>query len=62
MNASREYRRRNKYRLCLNDELFDQFSRAEPFEGARVRPARKKYLFKLLKYKRRAKGMSLSRS
>ena len=56
MNALREYQRRNKYRLCLIDELHDQLSLAEPFEGARVRASRKKHLLKLFKYKRRAKG------
>ncbi len=62
MNDFRDYRRRNKYRLCLNDELHDQLSLAEPFEGARIRPARKRHLLKLLRYKRQAKGIGLSRS
>ncbi|MFJ2549522.1 hypothetical protein ACIOVF_24090 [Pseudomonas sp. NPDC087612] len=62
MNAFREYRRRNKYRLCLIDELYFQLNLAEPFEGARVRAARMRHLLKLFKYKRRAKGISLSRS
>ncbi|WMN19257.1 hypothetical protein QL104_07570 [Pseudomonas piscis] len=61
MNAFNEYRCRNKYLLALIDELHYQLALAEPFEGARVRATRKKHLFKLFKYKRRAKGISLSR-
>lgn len=61
MNAFREYRRRNKYLLSLIDEM-RIIDRAEPFEGARIRSARKKHLLKLFKYKRRARGISLSRS
>ncbi|GLO14732.1 hypothetical protein PPUJ20028_33150 [Pseudomonas putida] len=62
MNAFHEYRRRHKYLLCLIDELHGQLSLAEPVEGARVRPARKMYLIKLFKYKRRGKGISLLRA
>jgi len=61
MNAFHEYRRRNKYLLALIDEMHYQLAQAEPFEEARVRPARKKRLFKLFKYKRRAKGIGISR-
>lgn len=62
MNAFHEYRRRNRYRLCMIDEIHDQLGRATPFDGARIRASRKKYLLKLFKYKRRASGISLSRS
>ncbi|EST14591.1 hypothetical protein EDP1_3765 [Pseudomonas putida S610] len=57
MNASREHRRRHKYRLCMIDEVHDQIGKAIPCEDTKVRPSRKKYLFKLFKYKRRAKGV-----
>jgi hypothetical protein len=46
--------------MALIDEMHWQLVQAEPIEGARVRAARKKHLFKLFKYKRRAKGISLS--
>ncbi len=62
MNSFHEYRRLNKYRLCMIDEIHDQLGRATPFDGARIRDSRKKYLLKLFKYKRRANGISLSRS
>lgn len=54
MITYREYRRRSKYRLCMIDEISDQLASAEPFEGAKLRPARQKYLLKLFRYKRRA--------
>ncbi|WPE28621.1 hypothetical protein PshuTeo1_43780 [Pseudomonas hunanensis] len=62
MNAYREYRRRHKYRLCMIDEIHDQLGRATPFDGAKIRSPRKRYLLKLFKYKRRAQGISLSRN
>ncbi|NWL48395.1 hypothetical protein DM819_21635 [Pseudomonas hunanensis] len=62
MNAFREYRRRQKYRMCVIDEIHDQLGRATPFDEAKVRPSRKRYLLKLFKYKRRAQGISLSRN
>ncbi|WP_175649467.1 hypothetical protein [Pseudomonas sp. Marseille-P9899] len=58
MSAFREYRRRNEYRLSLIDELHYQLCKAEPFEGAKIRVVRNKYLLKLFRYKRRAKGAS----
>lgn len=62
MNALRDYYRRNVYLSNLIDEMHYQLNLAEPFEGARVRGARKRHLLKLFKYKRRAKGISLSHS
>ena len=56
MNAYREYRRRNKYLLCMIDETHYMLTRMEPQEGSKVRPSRVAHLRKLLRYKRRAKG------
>lgn len=60
MTTYREHRRRNKYRLCMIDEIHDQLGRATPFEDAKIRASRKKYLLKLFKYKRRAQGINNS--
>ncbi len=62
MDALHKYRRRNKDLQCLIDELHYRLHLAEPFEGARVRAVRKRHFLKLFKYKRRAKGVSLSHS
>lgn len=40
----------------MADEIHYQVCLATPFEGAKIRSARKKYLYKLLRYNRRAKG------
>ena len=60
MNAIRDYYRRHVYLSNLIDETHYFLNRMEPHEGARVRPARLSHARKLLRYKRRAKGVSLS--
>lgn len=62
MNAIRDYYRRHLYLSNLIDEAHYLLSRMEPHEGARVRPTRLSHALKLLRYKRRAKGISLWRS
>jgi len=56
MSTIRDYRRRNAYLLHLIDEVHCLLTRMEPFECARVKPARVRHLSKLMRYKRRAKG------
>ncbi|ANY85973.1 MULTISPECIES: hypothetical protein [Pseudomonas] len=60
MNAIRDYYRRHVYLANLIDETHYLLIRMEPHEDAKVRPLRVKHLNKLLRYKRRAKGGSLS--
>lgn len=62
MNAIRNYYRRHVYLSNLIDETHYLLTRMEPHEDAKVRPLRVKHLNKLLRYKRRAKGLSLSRN
>lgn len=62
MNAIRDYYRRHGYLLNLIDETYYLLNRIEPHEGAKVRPVRLSHALKLFRYKRRAKGSSLSRS
>ncbi|HCT7937123.1 hypothetical protein AAA529_07650 [Pseudomonas aeruginosa] len=60
MNAVRDYYLRHVYLFHLIDETYFLMGRMEPHEDAKVRPQRVKHLRKLLRYKRRAKGVSLS--
>ncbi|MEX5364405.1 hypothetical protein [Pseudomonas guariconensis] len=60
MNAIRDYYRRHVYVSSLIDEIHYLLNRVEPHEDVKVRPVRVRHLNKLLRYKRRAKGVSLS--